>query len=276
VRINTSIGRAASQQVKRHSRTPTQQHVEEGTCMSFRGPSLFDGPKNLTREGFFSTTCCVGLAFAKCIPKLYLGSAMTRHEGQSQHYILFHKPFGVLSQFTSEGGRRSLSEFGPFPGNVYAAGRLDVESEGLLLLTNDNALKHRLTEPRYRHSRTYLVQVERIPGKDSLDRLQHGIVIEGRRTQPAEIRLQDSEPVLPPRPVPIRFRKNVPTAWLEITLREGRNRQVRKMTAAVGHPTLRLIRTKIGNLGIEGLKPGEWRGLTEQEIGRLKKDLGIR
>ena len=200
---------------------------------------------------------------------------MTRRRPHTLHYILFNKPLGVLSQFTPEAGRMSLSEFGPFPGEVYPAGRLDAESEGLLLLTNDNTIKHRLTEPRHSHPRTYLVQVERVPDTESLNTLRSGVVIEGRTTRPADVHLLQTEPALPPRPVEIRFRKSVPTAWLEITLREGRNRQVRKMTAAVGHPALRLVRVRIGNLSLEGLKPGESRRLKPAEIRSLKKGLQI-
>jgi 23S rRNA pseudouridine2457 synthase len=188
-------------------------------------------------------------------------------------YILLYKPYGVLSQFTAEHGHPTLKNFGPFPPDVYPVGRLDVDSEGLLLLTNDNRLKHRLTDPKFEHPRTYLVQVERIPLEESLQKLRSGVVIEGRKTKPAEITLLAEEPNLPSRPVPIRFRKNIPTAWLELTLREGRNRQVRKMTAAVGHPTLRLVRTRIGTLKLAGLQPGQNRKLTNPEVAQLRKTL---
>lgn len=184
-------------------------------------------------------------------------------------YILFNKPYGVLSQFSSEHGHPSLKDYGPFPPDVYPVGRLDRDSEGLLLLTNDNALKHRLTDPKFDHPKTYLVQVERIPDTEALNKLRAGVVIDGMKTKPAVVRLLETEPALPPRTVPIRFRKNVPTAWIEITLREGRNRQVRKMTAAVGHPTLRLMRTKIGWLTIEGLDVGKNRTLTPEEVAPL-------
>ena len=196
---------------------------------------------------------------------------MKRANPRTLHYFLLYKPYGVLSQFTSESGKKTLADFGPFPSDVYPAGRLDADSEGLLLLTNDADLNHRLTEPKFEHPRTYLVQVERIPGKESLDRLRSGVVIEGRRTKPADARLTEGEPELPPRPVPIRFRKTVPTCWLQITLHEGRNRQIRKMTAAVGHPSLRLVRTRIGELMLEGLSPGESRRLTPAEVERLKR-----
>lgn len=191
------------------------------------------------------------------------------------HYIILYKPFGALSQFTDESGRTTLSEFGPFPRDVYAVGRLDADSEGLLLLTNDNEVKHRMLELRFKHPRAYLAQVEHIPATEALQKLRAGVLIDGRRTQPAEVGVLETEPDLPPRPIPIRYRKTVPTAWLKITLREGRNRQVRKMTAAVGHPTLRLIRIALGNLTLDGLSPGESRSLRETEIADLQKELGI-
>lgn len=195
--------------------------------------------------------------------------SMQKTIAHSLHYILFYKPYGVLSQFTDAEGRPTLEDFGPFPAGVYSVGRLDADSEGLLLLTNDNTLKHRLTEPAYEHPRTYLVQIERIPSELSLQKLHDGIVIEGKKTKPAEVTLLEEEPNLPPRPVPIRFRKNIPTAWIELTLREGRNRQVRKMTAAINHPTLRLVRSKIGLLTLEGLNPGKHRVLTQEEVKHL-------
>lgn len=181
-------------------------------------------------------------------------------------YILFYKPCAVLSQFSPEQGKQTLKDFLSLPKDVYPVGRLDYDSEGLLLLTNDNAVKHELTDPKFHHPKTYLAQVERIPTEESLNRLRHGVAIEGKITQPVDVRLLTEEPNLPPRSVPIRFRKTVPTAWIEITLREGRNRQVRKMTAAVGHPTLRLVRIKIGSLGIGNLKPGEWNEVRKSEI----------
>lgn len=189
-------------------------------------------------------------------------------------YIVFYKPYGVLSQFTDGSGRETLGSFGPFPKDVYPAGRLDTDSEGLLLLTNDGMLKHQLLEPRFGHERTYLVQVERIPSEEALTQLRVGVVIEGRRTEKASVRLLEDSPELPPRPVPIRFRKNVPTAWIELKLKEGRNRQARKMTAAVGHPTLRLIRSTFGPLNLQGLQPGESRTLTRAEVSALIAYLG--
>jgi len=187
------------------------------------------------------------------------------------HYIIMFKPYGVLSQFTPEAGHDSLKDFGPFPKGVYPVGRLDADSEGLMLLTDDTDVNHRLTTPRFHHERTYLVQIERIPGENSLRQLREGVLIEGKPTLPAIVRLLYGEPPLPPRLVAIRFRKNVPTCWIEITLTEGRNRQVRKMTAAIGHPTLRLVRTRIAFLSLNGLLPGESRVLTETEVDDLKK-----
>lgn len=190
-------------------------------------------------------------------------------------YILFYKPYNVLSQFTHEAGYLSLADFGPFPKNTYAAGRLDVDSEGLLLLTNDKIIRHRITDPKFEHERTYLVQVEGLPNESDIDKLQNGVIIEGKRTKPAQVKLLLHEPNLPPRTVPIRFRKNIPTSWIEITLREGRNRQVRKMTAAVDHPTLRIVRTSITFLNICGIEPGMHREITPAEKEKLFKLLII-
>ena len=190
-------------------------------------------------------------------------------------YILFYKPYGVLSQFTREKNHKALCDFGPFPKDVYAVGRLDADSEGLLFLTNDTAVNHRLTDPKFEHERTYIVQIEGIPDDDDLARLNSGVVIEAKRTKPAIVRLLDHEPKIPPRIAPIRFRKNVPTSWLEIVIREGRNRQVRKMTAAVGHPTLRLVRTSIAFLSLNELQHGEHRELTFEEIEKLRSLLLI-
>lgn len=184
---------------------------------------------------------------------------------------LFYKPYGVVSRFTPEGAWLSLKPFGPFKPGVYPVGRLDADSEGLLFLTDDTFLTHRLTDPAFEHPKTYVVQVDRIPDAEALTRLREGVVIEGKRTRPAEARLLEEAPVLPPRPVPVRVRKTVPTAWIELVLREGRNRQVRKMTAAVGHPTLRLIRTQVGEFTLEGLEPGQSRELSRDEYQRLRK-----
>jgi 23S rRNA pseudouridine2457 synthase len=177
-------------------------------------------------------------------------------------YLLLNKPYGVLSQFS--GAARTLRDYVPVR-DVYPAGRLDQDSEGLLFLTDDGALQYRLSDPRFEHPRTYWAQVERIPDDEALRKLAAGVEIQGQRTRPAHVRLMPQEPELPPRIPPIRFRKNVPTAWLEIVLIEGRNRQVRKMTAAVGHPTLRLVRAAIGELRLAGLQPGEWREVNPAE-----------
>ena len=180
------------------------------------------------------------------------------------------KPYGVVARFSPAGGHPGLGSLIAFRG-VWPVGRLDHDSEGLLLLTDDGALAARITSPRFGHPRTYWAEVERVPDPDALARLAHGVVIRGRRTRPAEVRRLPAAPALPPRPVPIRFRKRIPTAWLELVLREGRNRQVRRMTAAVGHPTLRLVRIAIGPLRLAalGLAPGEWRRLDAAETRAL-------
>jgi 23S rRNA pseudouridine2457 synthase len=197
---------------------------------------------------------------------------------QSYRYLLFYKPYGVLSQFTDTGStvadRRTLKDWVPVP-SVYPAGRLDLDSEGLLLLTNNGPLQHRLLDPRFGHPRTYWVQVERIPDEDALQRLRSGVEIENYRTRPAIVEQLPAEPPLAPRNPPIRFRKNVPTAWLQIALTEGRNRQVRRMTAAVGFPTLRLVRVAIGPLRLEPLEPGQWRDLTGDEVKQLCQSLNF-
>ena len=184
-------------------------------------------------------------------------------------YIAFNKPYGVLSQFTrpDESGKETLAGFG-FPPGVYPVGRLDYDSEGLLLLSDDPALNKNLLDPARRHERTYLAQVEGVPAPEALDRLRGGVVIEGRPTLPARAELLAADPGLPPRPVPIRFRREIPTSWIALSLVEGRNRQVRRMTAAVGTPTLRLVRVSIGTLelGSLGIAPGEWRRLSNEEI----------
>lgn len=188
-------------------------------------------------------------------------------------YILFYKPYGVLSQFTdnsAENKRRTLKDYISVE-SVYPVGRLDWDSEGLLLLTNHGQLQHRLSHPRFQHPRTYWVQVERIPDPDALKQLRAGVIIDHQRTRQALVQMLNTEPQLPPRDPPIRFRKNVPTAWLEMTLTEGRNRQVRRMTAAVGFPTLRLVRVAIAHLSLEKLQPGQWRDLTPEELNPLLK-----
>ncbi len=170
--------------------------------------------------------------------------------------ILFNKPYGVLSQFTDANGRAILADYIPVT-DVYPAGRLDRDSEGLLLLTDDGKLQRRLSDPRFRKPKAYWVQVEGEPDSAALDRLRRGIELDGGLTAPAQVR-RIPKPDLWPRVPPIRVRRSIPTHWLEIMLTEGRNRQVRRMTAAVGHPTLRLVRYSVGNYTIAGLKPGEW------------------
>ncbi|WP_242097237.1 pseudouridine synthase [Sphingomonas sp. CROZ-RG-20F-R02-07] len=171
--------------------------------------------------------------------------------------ILFNKPYGVLAQFTDGGARATLAGFIDRPG-VYPAGRLDRDSEGLLLLTDDGALQARIADPRFKLPKTYLVQVEGDPDEAALDRLRCGITLNDGPTRPADVARID-DPALWPRDPPVRFRKTVPDAWLRLTIREGRNRQVRRMTAGVGHPTLRLVRSRIGDWTLDGLAPGRWR-----------------
>lgn len=183
-------------------------------------------------------------------------------------YLLFHKPYGVLCAFTDPEGRPTLADYVPLP-HVYPAGRLDLDSEGLLLLTSDGWLIHRLAHPRYHQPKTYLVQVERQPDESALGALRQGVVVKGRRAAVASVEMLSQEPDLPPRPVPIRYRKSVPTAWMRLVLTEGRKRQVRRMTAAVGHPTLRLVRVGIGPLALGDLPPGKWRELTSEELDSL-------
>lgn len=174
--------------------------------------------------------------------------------------VLFNKPYGVLSQFTDERAdapRRTLAEFIDLP-DVYPAGRLDHDSEGLLVLTDHGRLQARIADPRFKLAKTYLVQVEGEPVEDALARLRAGVALKDGLTRPAEVE-RIAEPILWPRNPPIRVRQTVPDNWLRLTIREGRNRQVRRMTAAVGHPTLRLVRWSIGEWSLDGLAPGEWR-----------------
>lgn len=183
--------------------------------------------------------------------------------------IAFNKPYDVLPCFTDPDGRPTLANFIRLSG-VYAAGRLDRDSEGLMILTSDGALAHRITDPDRKLPKVYLAQVERIPDVEALETLQHGLLLGGKRTRPAKVRLLTEEPSLPGRPAPIRFRKSVPTAWLELTLHEGMNRQVRRMTAAVGHPTLRLVRIAIGPIRLGKLQPGECKQLEDFQIRSLR------
>ncbi len=192
----------------------------------------------------------------------------------SFRYLLFNKPFQVLSQFTQgkesreSTTRGTLSDFIPVP-DVYAVGRLDYDSEGLMLLTNDGGLQHRLSDPRFEHPRTYWAQVEGVVTEEAARRIAEGVLIQGHITRPCRARMI-SEPSLPPRVPPIRFRPSLPVSWLQLTLTEGRNRQVRRMTAAVGFPTLRLLRIAIGELTVEGLAPGCWRDVSAAELKTLR------
>ena len=179
--------------------------------------------------------------------------------------LAFHKPYGVLSQFTPDGSpNRTLAEFG-FPSGVYPIGRLDADSEGLLLLSDEPGLNTRLLDPQHGHPRCYWAQVERIPTEESLARLAAGVSIQEYTTRPCVVRLLDPQPDVPPRDPPIRVRKSVPDCWISLELTEGKNRQVRKMTAAIGHPTLRLLRVRIGDLDLGDLSPSTWRELTAAE-----------
>jgi 23S rRNA pseudouridine2457 synthase len=177
--------------------------------------------------------------------------------------ILFNKPFDVLSQFTDRGTetpRATLSDYIDLPG-VYPAGRLDRDSEGLLLLTDDGRLQARIADPKFKLAKTYLIQVEGDPDEAGLEPLRRGVRLKDGVTRPAEVE-RIADPALWPRDPPVRFRKSVPDAWLRLTIREGRNRQVRRMTAAAGYPTLRLVRWRIGDWTVEGLEPGAWREVT--------------
>jgi 23S rRNA pseudouridine2457 synthase len=179
--------------------------------------------------------------------------------------ILFNKPFGVLSQFTPEAGHRALDEFG-FPPNVYAAGRLDHDSEGALLLTDDGKLIKKLLDPKFEHPRTYLAQVDGQITQEAVNQLKKGVTIKGYRTKSCQAEIVAPPENLWERIPPIRYRANIPTSWVRLTLIEGKNRQVRHSTAAVGFPTLRLIRVQIGNISLGDLQPGEWRVVNEKVI----------
>lgn len=172
--------------------------------------------------------------------------------------IAFHKPYGVVSQFLPKGSWRTLAEFG-LPKHVHPTGRLDADSEGLLLLTDDGRLQHRLSDPRFFHPKIYWAQVEGAPSDDLLEPLRRGPMIGGESTRPCEARVLSPQPELPPRDPPIRVRKSIPDAWIEVVLTEGKNRQVRRMTAAVGFPTLRLLRVAIGDIALGDLPPGAHR-----------------
>ncbi|MDD2663868.1 MAG: pseudouridine synthase [Dechloromonas sp.] len=181
--------------------------------------------------------------------------------------VFFNKPYGVLSQFTPEGRWRALADFIPVK-DVYVAGRLDADSEGLLILTDDGKLQARIADPKHKLEKTYWAQVEGIPDEAALDRLRAGIRLSDFTAQPARVRRIDEPAGLWPRDPPIRFRQAIPTSWLEICIAEGKNRQVRRMTAAIGYPTLRLIRAAVGSASLDGLPPGRWR-----EIAGSYRDL---
>ncbi len=183
-------------------------------------------------------------------------------------YYKIYKPYGVLSQFTDFEGRLTLKNIFDFPGNVYPVGRLDFDSEGLLILTDDKSITGLLLNPVYKHEREYFVQVEGIPREKDLKLLKIGVLIKGRKTLPASAELID-KPLLPLRNPPVRFRKNVPDCWIRIILTEGKNRQVRRMTAAIGFPTLRLVRVRIENITIGNMNPGEIKELSNEEIRRF-------
>ncbi len=182
--------------------------------------------------------------------------------------LLFNKPFGVLTQFTSSDGRATLADYIKVPG-VYAAGRLDADSEGLLVLTDDGALQARISNPRHKLEKTYWAQVEGIPDEPALERLRRGVDLGDFHTRPCRARLIDEPENLWPRDPPIRYRKEIPTSWLELVIAEGKNRQVRRMTAKVGYPTLRLVRWAVGEMTLAGLANGASRFLSDEELVRL-------
>jgi 23S rRNA pseudouridine2457 synthase len=184
-------------------------------------------------------------------------------------YLALNKPYGVLSQFTGEGGRKTLADIYNFPKSVYPVGRLDMDSEGLLILTDDKSLNEFLLNPENKHEREYYTEIEGIPTEEELRKLETGVMIEGKLTLPAKVKLL-SNVKIEAREVPIRFRKAIPDCWISVSLIEGRNRQVRKMTASIRHPTLRLIRVRIKNILLGELKPGQVRELSSSEVKELK------
>jgi 23S rRNA pseudouridine2457 synthase len=186
--------------------------------------------------------------------------------------IAFWKPYDVLAQFTDRADppRATLADYIDLP-DVYGAGRLDRDSEGLLILSDDSQLRTVLTDPKHKVPRTYWAQVEGLPDEAALRQLQQGVIVKGKKTKPARAQLLTPQPELPDRDPPIRVRKSIPDTWIELVLTEGRNRQVRRMTAAVGHPTLRLVRAAVGSITLEGLTPGNYRSLGEREIAGLRR-----
>jgi 23S rRNA pseudouridine2457 synthase len=211
------------------------------------------------------------MSLFRCSPLFGL-ITLTYNPSVDRSYIAFNKPYGILCQFSKPDNspKETLAKF-HFPPDVYSVGRLDFDSEGLLIITDDPRLNDHLLNPIRGHRRQYLAQVENVPDEKALATLVKGVVIEGRQTMPAGAELLNVEPELPQRAVPIRERKNIPTAWIRLTLTEGKNRQVRKMTASVGCPTLRLVRVAIGSLSIFELKlvPGQWRLLTHSQVQQL-------
>lgn len=190
--------------------------------------------------------------------------------------IAFNKPYGVISQFTPDGSpHRTLAEFG-FPKGVYPIGRLDADSEGLLLLSDEAELNQRLLHPRQAHEREYWVQVERIPSAEALVELSRGVTVQGRNTLPCRAWMLEPQPEVPPREPPIRVRKTVADCWIAMELVEGKNRQVRRMTAAVGHPTLRLMRVRIGQFKLGDLAPGKWKVLAANERALVMSGSSVR
>jgi 23S rRNA pseudouridine2457 synthase len=187
-------------------------------------------------------------------------------------YILLNKPYEVLTQFTDEAGRKTLKDFVAVP-NIYPVGRLDYDSEGLVLLTDDKQLQHRLSEPRFKVPKTYWVQVEGVPTAEALEQLRRGVDLKTGFSSPAAVELLPDTPALWERSKPVRFRANIPTSWVQIRISQGMNRQVRKMTAAVGFPTLRLVRVRIADLQVDQLQPGQWRELTAEEVQALREDM---
>lgn len=189
--------------------------------------------------------------------------------------ILFNKPYGVLCQFSAQGAHVTLKDYLPIP-NVYPAGRLDADSEGLLILTDDGGLQHRIADPAHKLPKTYWVQVEGVPDTSALDRLTQGLDLGDFMTRPARVQMIAEPEKLWPRDPPIRSRKHIPTSWLELTISEGKNRQVRRMTAKIGHPTLRLIRAAIGSWRLDGLAPGAWRETQSSAMQNLSPQLSTR
>lgn len=199
-------------------------------------------------------------------PQLFFCIKVSNLRSSGGHqYIAFHKPYGVTSQFTGENPAETLSAFG-LPKDVYAVGRLDKDSEGLLVLSDDGTFIDTLLSPKYDKEKTYWVQVENIPTEEALNKLRSGVQIQDYKTKPAIVTILTPQPEVTPRTPPIRERKSIPTCWIEITISEGKNRQVRRMTAAVGFPTLRLIRMKVGKLVLGDLKAGEWRFVERRDI----------